>query len=434
MEQRSQEGLFRSLLHEILRAHPSFIALVFPEEWRHCCELAANNVQITLNVWTLPKLFKAFQRLIDQASTNLKFCFFIDGFDEYEGDHESLAQFFLNLSSKPLVKVCISSRPWPIFKEIFKGRPQLKLQDLTYSDIHRYVETSLCKNHRMVALIAKEPERATKLVDIVTTKADGVFLWVTLVVKSLIKGLHNQDSVEILEKRVGIIPRDLKSLYRHMVTTIEPLYMEEASRLIQLCQAVDINDSGRKGIELIYHALTLSADLKEAMVPIGTTLPGQMSVADAPGSITKKNNNSSLDQTVATSKDKFDVIVSKLDPVLQSRCGGLIEISLPRIDDYGGWYANLSYIHATVPEFIEELQTSGEIAPPPASWNPHTALLAATVLCVKHYIPHHDDECMRYIEGLWVRALMFAFGGQSFDDKWAMVLLAEFTRGARDLC
>jgi hypothetical protein len=54
--------------------------------------MAVSQVPVTFNVWTLGKLQRAFQRLLDLSSEDLKLCFFIDGLDEYEGDHEELAQ------------------------------------------------------------------------------------------------------------------------------------------------------------------------------------------------------------------------------------------------------------------------------------------------------------------------------------------------------
>jgi hypothetical protein len=34
-----------------------------------------------------------FEHLINQASERIKFCFFIDGLDEYEGGHADIAEY-----------------------------------------------------------------------------------------------------------------------------------------------------------------------------------------------------------------------------------------------------------------------------------------------------------------------------------------------------
>lgn len=71
----------------------------------------------------------------------------------------------------------------------------------------------------------------------VVQKASGVFLWVTLVVKSLISGLRNGDGIRHLRQRLASIPADLESLYIHMISCIEPLFREEASQIFQLFRA-----------------------------------------------------------------------------------------------------------------------------------------------------------------------------------------------------
>lgn len=252
LDQRSLEGLFKSLLHDVLSRHLDLVSLVFPDEWASSCQLAASNVPVTFNVWTLGKLQRAFRRLLDLSSEDFKLCFFIDGLDEYEGDHEELAQYFSTLSMSPSVKFCISSRPWPIFKEIFDERPQLKLQDLTFEDIQQYVKAVLSNNHRMVSMMNKDPVNSAQLVQSVTKRADGVFLWVILVVKSLLKGLGNRDSITILQRRLEAIPGDLQYLYRHMVQSIDPLYKEEASKLFRILQAFPPDEP--RDVELVYRA------------------------------------------------------------------------------------------------------------------------------------------------------------------------------------
>jgi hypothetical protein len=67
-EQRSQLGLLRSLLFNMLKAQRSFISLIFPEEWENKSELAANDLSIGAITWSLAQLQKAFIRLIKCAS------------------------------------------------------------------------------------------------------------------------------------------------------------------------------------------------------------------------------------------------------------------------------------------------------------------------------------------------------------------------------
>jgi hypothetical protein len=65
--------------------------------------------------WSLKKLMEIFKGLVKQTVVPLKFVLFIDGLDEYEGDHQELGKFFNSISCLPHVKICISSRPWVVF-------------------------------------------------------------------------------------------------------------------------------------------------------------------------------------------------------------------------------------------------------------------------------------------------------------------------------
>lgn len=165
-------------------------------------------------------------------------CFFIDGLDEYDGDSNLIAQYFKEMSTHSVhAKFCISSRPWPDFQDIYKDSPGLKLQDLTEDDIKSFINSQLATNRHMVQLVSCNPNDATGLINEIVQKAAGVFLWVELVVRSLLKGLFNGDDIYHLRKRVDLLPANLESLYEHMLNSIDAEYKEEASQIFQVFRA-----------------------------------------------------------------------------------------------------------------------------------------------------------------------------------------------------
>jgi hypothetical protein len=128
VEQRSQIGLLRSLIFEILRQHRKLIPIVLPWHWgRRCSQLLDPSRIRERDEWILPKLVQAFKKLIQQDTVQLKLCLFIDGLDEYDGDHLQIAQMFQDICSSPNVKVCVSSRPLLVFKNAFGDLPGLGL-------------------------------------------------------------------------------------------------------------------------------------------------------------------------------------------------------------------------------------------------------------------------------------------------------------------
>lgn len=124
-KQKSQEGLLRSLLHDILRQCPSWIPLV-------CSTQILRRIdQGDPFPWSLQELRQALLN-VSQAhglSTNVDgydyastyFCLFVDGLDEYAGRASDLIEIFDSVASSKQVKICLASRPWPDFTEAYSG-------------------------------------------------------------------------------------------------------------------------------------------------------------------------------------------------------------------------------------------------------------------------------------------------------------------------
>jgi hypothetical protein len=165
----------------------------------------------------------------------IDYCFFIDGLDEFDGDHAEISAFLKHISSYINVKVCVSSRPLMIFEEEFGKCPNLRLEDLTLHDIRSYAYDNLSSHRKFTELVGSHPESVKTLVTDIVKTASGVFLWVTLVVKSLREGLTNFDSVADLQKRLSELPPELDRLFNHMLNRIQPkFYFQQGSRLFQI--------------------------------------------------------------------------------------------------------------------------------------------------------------------------------------------------------
>jgi hypothetical protein len=100
-----------------------------------------------------------------------------------------------------------------------------------------YVGDKLGKNEQMRQLLTESSENASFLIEEVVNKANGVFLWVTLIVKVIISGLRQGDEIYHLRRRLASLPPDLEALYAHMLKSIDPLDLEEASKMFQIFRA-----------------------------------------------------------------------------------------------------------------------------------------------------------------------------------------------------
>ena len=68
----------------------------------------------------------------------------------------------------------------------------------------------------------------------ITEKARGVFLWVHLVVQSLLEGMRDGDSLADLKERLSSLPFDLEELFKKILGCIDQRYLKQASRFFQL--------------------------------------------------------------------------------------------------------------------------------------------------------------------------------------------------------
>lgn len=159
--------------------------------------------------------------MVRAATQNLtedsRLCVFVDGLDEFDSETSELIYLFRDIIMNSGVKLCLSSRPWVEFEDAFKHRPSLMLQGLTYTDIKHYITANFQRDFGFTQLRRREPKYASQLIEDVVAKASGVFLWVHLVVVSLITGMCYRDRVSDLKRRLDQLPADLENLYERIL-------------------------------------------------------------------------------------------------------------------------------------------------------------------------------------------------------------------------
>ena len=220
--QRSREGLLRSLLYSFLSQAPEMIASICGELWEK------DAPGLYDYSWSFTDLEMSLYRIAKLDQISVKFCFFVDGLDEFEGDPSTLSQLLLDLSRNADIKLCVSSRPWNTFEDSFGRNPIYKLyvHELTLDGIQKYARSRLLEHPRW-SDIATEAGLVEDLIVEITKRAQGVFLWVFLVTQLLREGLTNYDSIADLWKRLESVPVDLELFFRHILSSVEPFYHEK---------------------------------------------------------------------------------------------------------------------------------------------------------------------------------------------------------------
>lgn len=331
--QKSQEGLFRTLLFEILRQSPDLIRVVCASK------LAAfRQFEEEIEPWTESELREAIDLLKRETRLNARFCFFIDGLDEYDGHADEIINVLKDLCSLPDIKLCVSSRPWNEFIDDFGGQsgPRLVLEDLTQEDIRTYVKQTLDTNRHFQSL--KQIDiRSQDLVQEIVDKARGVFLWVVLATRSLLDGLRNADRICDLQRRLRELPGTLEKYFSHMYSSVEGTYREQTAQTFKYVLAT-ANRKVLPPLPLTLFSFLDEENLDAAMVKTCCTL---------------------IEPEIAT---RQDIMRRRLN----GRCKGLVEVFDDRKssyytgDSYGGKLLNptVDFIHRTAYDFLatEDMQ------------------------------------------------------------------------------
>jgi hypothetical protein len=231
--QMSLEGLYRALLFETLKKCPELIQEVFPDQWDSLDAEGSGSENIPFR---FPVLKAAFESLISRrVFPGHRFCFFIDGLDEYEGDsveHRELAQSLQVWAKSKDIKVCVSSRPHTQFMNTFSDDLDLRihLHLLTRGDIRRFCCVAFEKDVNFSRVCDIYLDLVHKIVDM----ADGVFIWVFFVIRSLLSGIGYHDSPRVLQEKLNATPKGLNELFDKMLGAIDPVDRKRSDRMLQI--------------------------------------------------------------------------------------------------------------------------------------------------------------------------------------------------------
>ncbi|KAF0636494.1 hypothetical protein FPSE5266_02824 [Fusarium pseudograminearum] len=325
--ERSLKGFFLSLTHQVLLESVELSQRMWedmPEvrhKWSH-------------TDWDLEQLENALLWVVKTAEE--PFLLVIDGLDECEDIERQLSMLprrpnILDLLSQVRdVKMCVSSREEYTFINYFDGVERLQLHELTEYDIRQFADT------RLEGLDLASPKDHAKLLNSITTRASGVFLWVALVVDSVARAARIDNNIEGLIERVYHMPRDLIDLVREMWERSGddgeiPSYKVSASRYFKLAH-------GARGYNL-----------------------WQSRVLDFAIAVDKGGLESILDRDRIWDVDEIERLCLKTKKEIRIVCHGLLEVDdadktpqtfLPRIVFYRNM--RIQFAHRCVIDFLDD--------------------------------------------------------------------------------
>ncbi|KAI0853761.1 hypothetical protein F5Y00DRAFT_257063 [Daldinia vernicosa] len=322
-------------------------------------------------------------------------CIFLDGLDEIceEDGPFSLLKLIDDLRTNRKVKICVSSRPEPVLQYNLCRHQQLRLHDLTRNDMKKFAAAQV-RPYVNRGMITKSfgSEITSSLIE----KAEGVFLWLHLASRSLIGGIENGDTEDILMQRLEEMPNELMKLYSDMwkrVNGDSKIYREAAARYFNLL-ILDSKFREKYGY---------SSDFRIRFFQLmGAT---QTKLQDI---ILEKQSSVS----VATLEQTWAVSVKDI----QVRCAGLLEVNY-RWDDCEFWEVRdpnhyefirvqqgnpwVQFIHRTAYDFITDTEEGHRIRAYDSSSSEklYIQLVKGHLIMAKFLRGHNEalEDVLRYL-------------------------------------
>lgn len=231
----SREGLLRTLLHQCLEERPELIPAVAPRRWALYSLLGGEALPPR---WAWKELQESFDILCSLHGQDFRLALFIDGLDEFKESDKSpdlLIRWIHHTATHYGIKICISSRPWNVFADAFGREPSLTMQNLSKRDIGHFVRAEFDKSIAFQELKEVFQDGAASIIKKIIEKAQGVFLWVNLVVHNLLSNLVDNPSLAALELTLAEIPGDMAGLYNAIWRSIPNQRKCRSSKILQIC-------------------------------------------------------------------------------------------------------------------------------------------------------------------------------------------------------
>ncbi|KAF4550390.1 Hypothetical protein D9617_17g046580 [Elsinoe fawcettii] len=210
------EGALRSLLHQIIASSNSAVDHL--------------SIPVSSFDWTERLLLSNMRSVL--AHSDSRWLVMLDGLDETSDKIEDVLTFIAKLWNLPNVCLLISSRPWRPFEVEFRTYPSLRLQDLTFRDINKYIEDKLGAISDISSYLS--PEQLGCITRGLSSQSSGVFLWVKLALNSVRDGLECHETLTELLDHLQCLPSDVDEMFSVMLTRLRPNDLERCYFFFEL--------------------------------------------------------------------------------------------------------------------------------------------------------------------------------------------------------
>ncbi|SCO58416.1 related to small s protein [Fusarium fujikuroi] len=345
-EQKSLKGLWCSLLHQRLEDQQQLIPSILQN-----FNILSRHSQH--HDWAMKDLQIVWNYLADVDTRHL--CIFIDGLDEIrnEDGFSELLETIDAMLVNPKIKICVSTRPEASIVRWLKTKKAagILLEDLTRYDMLVFVQKRF---HKLSSDIQVSSETIRHLRHKLVDKALGVFLWLHLATRSIIEGIENVDSEDMLISRLNALPGNLENLYIDMwqrMNAKSPVYAETARRYFRYVL---------QHPERIIFIFT-----SQRWYRISQPWILQFTCAENPEILEKLLKRANMMDLAEILQRCEDTKAS-----IQSQCAGLLEVRqnkgaylrlFKRLGDNSNAFAQVAFIHRTAHDFLIDTEAGQSI-------------------------------------------------------------------------
>ncbi|PMD51211.1 putative Pfs NB-ARC and ankyrin-domain-containing protein, partial [Hyaloscypha bicolor E] len=236
--QHTPLGMFRTMLHQLLSQVPSASAdfLSLCEEKRRFQGDVSREWE-----WREPELRRVLKSSLVSAAKTHSLVIFVDALDEAGEDSARSIVKYLHeaneelLQSRHATSICFACRHYPIVRT-HEGI-QICVEDENVNDISAYALSELRRQvHPRDENLGSDP--LNEMQELISNKASGVFLWVSLVIPTIAKQYNEGRSLEEILEGLEKAPSDLKTIYEHILGLVDPTFRSQTLHLMEwICLA-----------------------------------------------------------------------------------------------------------------------------------------------------------------------------------------------------
>jgi hypothetical protein len=236
--QKSLEGLKRTIISQALEQYPELSPVLTPRRWALCQVLRSIS---GLPMWETQEVEESFEALLSSCGETIQLFLFIDGLDEFSMPPIKVIECIRHIKARCRrgLKVCAASRPWTEFQDEFNEGPMLQMHLHTQDDIRTFITENFQRNRGFLERKKLKPEAATHLLADISQRANGVFIWVSIVVQHLLALFSEGQSIFQARQTLEALPTDISSLYDIIWSGIREENIPNASFMIQVLKAFD---------------------------------------------------------------------------------------------------------------------------------------------------------------------------------------------------